>query len=87
MNHIALFFLFLKGEAAMLEGFNKKLTKKFVDNAKEVIKEEASESINRRMPLILGVVSVGVILLAFIEPKKAKEPITSSIIIINNYFA
>ena len=63
----------------------RKLTKKFIADTKETVKEEVSNTIDDNFPIIIGLVSVGMILYNICGPTK-KEPVTSGITIINNIY-
>lgn len=63
----------------------KKLTKRIVADAKESVKEEVTNTIDNKYPMIIGMVSVGLILYNICGSAK-KEPVTSGITIINNIY-
>lgn len=65
----------------MFDKFTKKLTKKVVTNAKETVKDE----VDNYMPIVLGLISIGVALFSMNEPKQQKT-ISETKTIINNYY-
>lgn len=69
----------------MFDKFTKSFTKKIIKDAKETVKDEVQDSIDKRLPIIFGIITVGITLLSLIEPKKTKS-VTTSITIINNYY-
>lgn len=85
MNYIALFLFLLKGEVNMFDKITKALTKKVITNAKETVKEELSEEVDTYIPMILGLVSIGVALFSVCGSTKPKV-IHESTTIINNYY-
>lgn len=50
----------------------KSFTKKVVSNTKETVKEEIQKSVDSKLPMIIGVLTIGLTLLASIEPSKPK---------------
>lgn len=71
----------------MFKKVTKKVIKRAFDEAKETAKEEIAATIDKRLPIILGVVTIGITILSLIETKKPKMPdAISTTTIINNYY-
>jgi hypothetical protein len=65
--------------------FFKKVTKKVVDNAKEVVKDEVTKTVDKQLPIIVGIVAIAVTIFSIVDPVKSRVQ-SSSIHIVNNYY-
>lgn len=65
----------------MFDKITKNLTKKVITNAKETVKDKVDNS----LPIVLGLISVGVVLISMFGGQK-KKAIQASTITINNYY-
>ena len=52
--------------------FYKRATTKILDQAKDIVKENIENTIDSKLPILTGIVTVGLFLLSMYEPNKSK---------------